>query len=535
MKRRRLSSKIYIGFSVFALVLILFTCFAVGSRYWNAKMAEYNSLAYSYTRTAAEYIDGDRIAAYVQTEEQDDYYRQVMGFLNAAQKHTDLKYYYVFVPYEEDLVYVWDADNAEGACPLGYHEAYMEGGREAVERIYRQNPPEEISIVHDKTYGFIASAYSPVFDSSGQPVAVVGVDLSMPGRQKALGEFILTIVLCVAAVAVVSILLFSVFIRKKVVAPIGVLNAAAREMVTHLEKEEDFQADVHTGDEIEELADSFSHMNREVREYIRRLAAVTAEKERIGAELSVAAQIQSDMLPQIFPAFPERAEFDIYASMDPAKEVGGDFYDFYLLGEDRLAFLIADVSGKGIPAALFMMTAKTIIKNLAETGLPVQDILTRANEQLCENNKAEMFVTVWMGIMDLKTGAVTFANAGHNPPVVQHGNGDFEFLKMRPGFVLAGMEGVRYRLGELKLEPGDALYLYTDGVTEAEDIAHTLYGNDRLLHILNANPTDDMQTLCHAVQRDVERFVDEAPQFDDMTMLALRLNGYYSEDQAVQL
>lgn len=214
---------------------------------------------------------------------------------------------------------------------------------------------------------------------------------------------------------------------------------------------------------------------------------------------------------------------------------GGDFYDFYLLGDDRLAFLIADVSGKGVPAALFMMTAKTIIKNLAETGLPVQEILTLANEKLCENNKAEMFVTVWMGILDLKTGIVTFSNAGHNPPVVRHGDGAFEFLKMRPGFVLAGMEGVRYRMGELRLGPGDMLYLYTDGVTEAEDLEHGLYDNDRLLDALNVDSLSDVRSLCRAVQRDVERFVGEAPQFDDMTMLALRLNGYCSEEQAVQL
>jgi len=525
MKRSHLSNKILIGCGVFAAALILCTCFAVGGAYWNEKMDEYGSLAFSYARIAAQYIDGDRVAGYAETGEEDDYYRQVMGFLNATQMQTDLKYYYVFIPYEEDLVYVWDADNAEGACPLGYHEEYMEGGKEAVEKIYRQNPPEEISIVHDEVYGYIASAYSPIFDSSGQPVAVVGVDLSMPGIQMVMLHFILVIVLCIAAATVVLAAVFSTFIRRKVAAPIALLNTAAREMVGHLEREEDFQPDIHTGDEIEELADSFSQMNREVREYIHRLAAVTAEKERIGAELSVAAQIQNDMLPRIFPAFPEREEFDVYALMRPAKEVGGDFYDFYLLGENRLAFLIADVSGKGVPAALFMMTAKTIIKNLAETGLAVQEIFTRANAQLCENNEAGMFVTAWMGILDFTTGEMEFANAGHNPPVIRRKDGAFEYLKTRPGFVLGGMEGVRYRKGELPLQPGDQIYLYTDGVTEATDQSQTLYGEARLLEALNrCGQSGDVQMLCRTVLQDVDAFAGDAPQFDDITMLAVKLN-----------
>jgi len=525
MKRHRLSRKIYLGCVVFAAVLIAFTCFAVGTRYWHIKMDEYSALAYSYTRTAAQFIDGDTVVKYAETGETDEYYQQVMHFLNAAQAHTDLKYYYVFIPYENDLVYVWDAENEEGACPLGYHEEYMEGGKEAVEKIYRQNPPEDISIVRDDVYGYIASAYSPVFDSSGQAVAVVGVDLSMTGIRQTMLNFILMIVFCVVAVTLVSLTFFSNFIKKKVVAPVTLLNAATKNMVSCLEKGEAFHADIHTGDEIEELADSFTQMDLEIREYMKRLAEATAEKERISAELSVASQIQNDMLPRIFPAFPERKEFDIYASMRPAKEVGGDFYDFYMLEDNRLAFLIADVSGKGIPAALFMMTAKTIIKNLAETGLAVHDIFTRANALLCESNEAEMFVTAWMGIIDLQTGIVTFANAGHNPPVVRHDGGTFEFLKTRPGFVLAGMEGIRYRMGEIQLAPGDMLYLYTDGVTEAENADHMLYGNDRLLDVLSANTHADAKYLCHAVQQNADAFVGDAPQFDDMTMLAFRLNN----------
>ena len=526
MKRGRLNTRILVGCGIFAIVLIVCSCLTVGLLYWNMEMDGYNTLAYSYSRTAAEYIDGDRVEEYARTGEKDEYYEQVMSFLNATQKNTALKYYYVFIPYENDLVYIWDAQNYEGACPLGYREEYMEGGKEAVDRIYRQNPPEEISVVQDEVYGYIASAYSPVFDSNGQPVAVVGVDLSMPGIQHSLTRFILIIVACIAVVTLVSAAVFSAFIRRKIVAPVALLNTAAKEMVSHLENEEVFRPQIRTGDEIEELADSFEQMNFEVCEYISKLAAVTAEKERIGAELSVAAQIQNDMLPRIFPPFPERGEFDIYASMRPAKEVGGDFYDFYLLGENRLAFLIADVSGKGVPAALFMMTAKTIIKNFAEAGLAVHDIFTRTNEQLCRNNDAGMFVTAWMGILDLETGEMEFANAGHNPPLVRRTEGGFEYLKTRPGFVLGGMEGMRYRKGDIAFCKGDCIYLYTDGVTEATNSGQTLYGEDRLLSFLNGlSHEDDVRSLCHSVLTDVDDFVGEAPQFDDITMLAVRFNA----------
>ena len=205
--------------------------------------------------------------------------------------------------------------------------------------------------------------------------------------------------------------------------------------------------------------------------------------------------------------------------MIAAKEVGGDFYDFYKLNDTTVAFLAADVSGKGIPAAMFMMTAKTIIKDLAESGMAVNDIFTKANEKLCENNESGMFVTAWMGILDLTTGNLQFANAGHNPPLLKRANGDFEYLKMRAGFVLAGMDGVRYRASELTLCPGDRLFLYTDGVTEATNTESKLYGEDRLLNFMNQNAYAGAIEILPALKANIDEFVGEAPQFDDITML----------------
>ena len=277
--------------------------------------------------------------------------------------------------------------------------------------------------------------------------------------------------------------------------------------------------DVRSHVEFASLSDDINSTVGTLKKYIADAAA------RIDAELAFAKAIQHSALPSVFPPFPTRKEFDIWATMDTAKEVGGDFYDFYFVNKDTLAFLIADVSGKGIPAAMFMMNAKAVLKSYAESGLDVNKVFTLANEKLCEGNDAGMFVTAWMGFLNTETGEVTFANAGHNPPLVRHADGSFEYLKVRAGFVLAGMEGVKYRKNELQLAPSDVIYLYTDGVTEATNLNDELYGEDRLLALLNANKEASMEELCKLVKDDVFAFAGEAPQFDDITMLALKYNG----------
>lgn len=285
-----------------------------------------------------------------------------------------------------------------------------------------------------------------------------------------------------------------------------------------------------TGGDLEEIVDvrnsaEFASLSDDINSTVDTLKRYISEAEaRIDAELEFAKDIQASSLPSTFPAFPNRMEFDIYASMNPAKEVGGDFYDFYLTENDRLNFLVADVSGKGIPAAMFMMRAKTALKSLTENGMLVSDVFTEGNASLCEGNDAGMFVTAWQGGIDLLTGTVRFANAGHNPPVLKR-NGKYEYLKSRAGFVLAGMDGLKYKLQEFVMEPGDEIFLYTDGVTEATNAENALYGEDRLLNILNAKEYKDMEEVCKTVKADVDAFVGDAPQFDDITMVALRFRG----------
>jgi sigma-B regulation protein RsbU (phosphoserine phosphatase) len=280
--------------------------------------------------------------------------------------------------------------------------------------------------------------------------------------------------------------------------------------------------DVRSNQEFSSLSDDINSTVATLKQYIAEAAA------RIDKELEYAKQIQLSALPTNFP---KGEDYSIYAQMIAAKEVGGDFYDFYKLNDTTVAFLAADVSGKGIPAAMFMMTAKTIIKDLAESGMAVNDIFTKANEKLCENNESGMFVTAWMGILDLTTGKMQFANAGHNPPLLKRANGSFEYLKTRAGFVLAGMEGIRYRVGELTLCPGDRLFLYTDGVPEATNTENKLYGEERLLAFMNQNDSLEATALLPALKSNIDEFVGEAPQFDDITMLLFDYKSYQGGEQ----
>ena len=303
-------------------------------------------------------------------------------------------------------------------------------------------------------------------------------------------------------------------IKKLVVINIDKVNRSLTQITAgNLEE----KVDVRDTKEFAELSDDINKTVDKLKEYIAQAAA------RIQAELELAKNIQASSLPNVFPPFPGRTEVDLFASMDPAKEVGGDFYDYYWVDDNKLALLVADVSGKGIPGAMFMMRAKTMIKNFVEGGIEPNLALTKANAGLCEGNDAEMFVTAWLGIVDVTTGHVEFANAGHNPPVIKQADGSFEYLRSKPGFVLAGMDGVKYKKQEFDIQPGSIIYLYTDGVTEATSLSNELYGEDRLINCLNTNAKCNMEQLCKAVTADINAFVGEADQFDDITMVAFKL------------
>ena len=277
--------------------------------------------------------------------------------------------------------------------------------------------------------------------------------------------------------------------------------------------------------ELGDLTNDVINLTREMDNYISEIETISAEKERISVELDLASRIQADMLPNIFPPFPDRNEFDLYASMDPAKEVGGDFYDFYLIDDDHLAVVIADVSGKGVPAALFMMAVKIVIYNMIMNEKDPAKALEATNAAICSNNREEMFMTCWLGILDIPTGKLTCANAGHEYPAIKSANGSFELLKDKHGFVIGGMEGIKYTNYEIMLEPGAKVFVYTDGVPEATDNDNQLFGTDRMLEALRYSEDKSIEDVLNTVSEHVSDFIGDALQFDDLTMLCLEYKG----------
>ena len=464
----------------------------------------------------------------------DEKYQQMLDtlfiFADESKDRNDIEYIYVQVIEGNQVTYIFDADHTDEQYQLGTvrpvsEEISDKGGLENGIPAFVSNNPDD---------GWLCSCMRPIKDAKGKPVALVGVDISM-SRVVYLG--IIYIVTLIAIVLFISCLLIFLILRgveKSLVKPINQLSSAARSFVEdkgeELNKESTISTlNINTGDEVETLWKSIRHMERDINDYIVHLTAVTAEKERIGAELGLATRIQADMLPNIFPAFPDRKDLDIFAMMTPAKEVGGDFYDFFLVDDKHLAMVMADVSGKGVPAALFMMMSRILIKNAVMSGNTPADALISVNNQICANNREEMFVTVWLGIVDLKTGLLSAANAGHEKPIVKSPNGDFEVVNDRHGFVIGGMEGLKYRNYDIQLQKGSKLFLYTDGVAEATDANDELYGIERTLDALNSCKDEKPKAILEAVKASVDSFVGDAPQFDDLTMLCFEFEGEENE------
>ena len=496
----------------------------------------YERLATNLVRTLATQLDADKLDYYYETGEMDEDYYATQDFIRDMVDSNDVEYLYVVRPHGTGVTFLFDSDMETGEggayedggyCALGTYVDLVGDFRKNLDNLLAGQPIEPI-VQWDESFGWLMTAMTPVLHADGTMAGYVMADISMNEVINTQRTFLAVLAALLAALTIGFLALFLVVMQRQVIRPINQLTQATGAFIQN--HEEELAAgtatvnvpDIHTGDEVELLADSFRKMEEDMISYLRSFMAITAEKERIGAELNVATQIQADMLPRIFPAFPERPEFDIYASMTPAKEVGGDFYDFFLVDDDHLAMVIADVSGKGVPAALFMVIAKTLLKNAAQTGLPPKAVLEKVNNQLCENNEAEMFVTVWLGIYEISTGKLTAANAGHEYPAIRRSGGRFELVKDRHGFVLAGMENARYREYKLEIGLGDTLFVYTDGVAEATDGANALYGTKRMLDALNTAPERCPEELLTAVRRDIDGFVGGAPQFDDITMLAIR-------------
>lgn len=471
---------------------------------------------------------------------QTESYVKMVELFNRLKKDGNVTFLSLVVPDEDSVCFYIDAmveemgDDPLAQLPYGsdilYVDAADPNNPEDMEKYilsweqFKQNEGIDKPLITDNEYGYNYTGLSVVLDEDGKAVAQIQYILDMMDVREYLNSVLFNMLTISFIIIGITIIVYIFFVRKVVTKPIGKL-AAFTQGITDSGVFENQRIQIQTGDEIESLSESFNFMLAKLEDYIENLSKVTAEKERIGAELNVAKQIQADMLPGIFPAFPDRDEFDIYASMDPAKEVGGDFYDFFMLDDNHLVFLIADVSGKGVPAALFMVITKTLIKNQVMKGQEPYAVFEEVNNQLCENNQEGMFVTAWLGILEISTGIITYVNAGHNPPLVKRKDGKYDYLQCRPGFVLAGMEGIPYQQDKIKLQEGDCIFIYTDGVTDANNPKKELFGEDRLSDTIDIYKDNGPKELLYNLKAELENYMGEEEQFDDITMLCVEYKG----------
>lgn len=536
MRKTSIRTKVILLFAALALLLLVSVGLAAYYLNYQKLVSQYGDLASSAAELAATEVNGDAVARYLRDGE-DESYRLAQAQLSNIKDRLNLRFLYISVPYldRNDALYVFDVAVKGEDMSLISHIGDHSGPSDVYDittGVMKTGETAQSRRITTGQFGYLLSAYAPLKNSAGETVAVVGVDVDMTLVIRQIVEQTAQLLALMAGVIVLFVLLALAITNRSVVSPVKRLS----EHMAAFDKRADtltiapFAARGH--DEIAVMAQSFNGMAENIREYVENLRVVTADKQRIATELSVANTIQSAMLPRIFPYAPDRKEFSVYATMEPAKSVGGDFYDFYILhGPEKtgthLAFVVADVSGKGIPAALFMVIAKSLIKTGAMQGLTPAEILTSVNDQLCENNDAGMFVTVYMGLLELATGKLLVANAGHNPPLIRRRGGQYEWLRHRAGFVLAGLPDRKYVDVEMQLMTGDRLFLYTDGVTEMQNPQQKLYGENRLIETLGASDAErrGVMELLPYVRASVDRFADGAEQADDVTMLALDWYG----------
>ncbi len=552
--RKSLGAKMFRRIFAFTFILSMFAAGIGFSLYTGAATGEYARLTYHAARTAWNSIDRDTVTVFMdtvfaayrtvspETETPDAAYLQEAGKIrneqfNAIEKNleticksneVDRLYCGVFDRVNSRMLYVLDANLNDTNQPPGM---FLSFDRTGVFDVPANNTTNRFMLMIDNNYGFFCSS-SYVIVNDPEYVYAVFCDVDMSRVFYDSLTFMGVFIMILALVSLITAFTFSWYMQNTVVGPINKLASAAGsyssdrqhgEMTnTHFEN-----LDIRTGDEIQNLMEVLKDMEKDISEYYLNMIEASLAQERLSSEMEIAERIQEGTLPSRFPPFPELTDsFDIYALMDPAKEVGGDFYDFFMLNEDQLAFLIADVSGKGIPGALFMMISKIMIYNSARMiGPDPALILEAVNTGIMENNKAEMFVTVWLGILDIHTGHLVAANAGHEYPFVQKAGGSFEMLKDRHGFVIGGMDMVKYHNYEIQMEKGDAIFVYTDGAPEAANTEGEMFGTERIGTALNSNPERSMEELLKDVKESVNVFSEGTEQFDDITMLGLRYHG----------
>lgn len=443
-----------------------------------------------------------------------DLYESQLEILKDFAKSFNLKYLYVYIPdiKNNKIIPVFGIVGQTGEPIPNFKIGEPPENLELNDKVLNMflTKQEKLTLEMNNEYGHVITGYSPIFDKDRTPIAIVGADIDfnylMRRLLKDCSFFFVFIFIALSLLYLLGIY----FIQLTFIKPILQLSTQMTQYFHH-DIYEATPITLTTNDEINIIANLCNNM--------------ALEKKRIENELDIAKKIQLSSIPRVFPAFPERKDFDVFADITTAKEVGGDFYDFFFIDKDIFVFLIADVCGKGVPAALFMMEVKSVLKNHIKSGIPIDEAITSANKEICENNKQNFFVTVFFAVMDLTTGKISFVNAGHNYPLIKRVNGEFEYYKSENNLPLGIMDGFEYQKTEENLYNGDMIFLYTDGVTEAMNESEKLYGEENLKNTLNNNKNLNIQEVISEVENDVKRHSQNTEQSDDITTLIFRYNG----------
>jgi sigma-B regulation protein RsbU (phosphoserine phosphatase) len=531
-----------LGAALMATVLTMTSAF-----YREANLEKYRDIVAGCVQVASVLVDGDDVERYLRTYETDEKYSETVAILQSIADFNKLTYLYVYLPR-------WDEGYCEfvfniiqtGLLPaavdpsLGYRMELLDPEEDSSIAVIRQvmdtrEPNLDLNLTVSQ-YGTLASAFSPVMNSRGELVAVLGADVDAQKVFNDLNRIMLIMGSIILLLIALTVFFFQLYFTRTMIAPIQVLVAHAQNFVNNRNGQGNLYLEpvrIRTGDEIEGLAAAFNQMARDIGQYIENVTRLTQERQRLEAELAVAARIQASVLSLDFDIAPNPGDFSVFAVMDPAKEVGGDFYDFLMLDGRRLVLTVGDVSGKGIPAALFMMMAKAIIR----ARLMGEKLLSRAfetaNDLICQNNGEDMFVTVLCVLLDIETGEITLLDAGHGSPVLIAADGGFERLSTQTGLFMGAMEGQKYGVTVSRMRSGDRLLLYTDGVNEADDPEGRFFGNDGLMRSIKAHSgMGNLEALLTGIREDIRGFAGAAPQYDDITMLAVRYGNEHGEEIA---
>ena len=490
----------------------------------------YGDITIQLAKTGASYIHVDSIPYWVK-HEPDEEWEETNKKLDTLTNTSDLAYIYVSVisPDYKQRTYVFDTVNklsleaGSKVIPFGTVSSLENKDEEYINnlKLVIEEGKNYTSFTYKDEGGHVTTSI-PLFGTDGKVTAIMSIVKPMNEIKEHRKNFLRSIIISATILTLLFIALYALLLYFGIIRPIVFITHETSHFAEQHGELTGILKKIRNRDEIGKLAKAVEKMSRDMNKYIEDLTHATAEKERLGAELNVARQIQAEMLPRVFPPYKNHPELELYASMTPAKEVGGDFYDFYLLDDDHFAMVVGDVSGKGVPAALFMVITKTLLKDTAEHEYNPAKVFEHVNKILCEGNESGLFVTCWMGILTLSTGELNFANAGHNAPIIKNG-GEIKYLSTKPNLMLAAMDGIPYTNNTLKLTKGDRLFIYSDGITEATNDYNELYGEERLLSVLKSVQNNGISSrdLLDIVRNDLNDFVLDAPQFDDITMLAM--------------